>query len=203
MATKTNKTPDTEEYNVDRVRLEGETDEQYRLRRSREGTRHRKPTHQGDIDARVEVIMDLLASGKPQWLIRRECKRMWAVNARTIDRYVNSARERMAVLTDRPRAQWRLDQLNRYLSVADDMEKRVADRLKAMERIDRILGLEQWGIGGPQRIEVSGPGGGAIQSAVAVLSIDLAAKLAEYQAALASSAKSNLIEHVATQETSK
>lgn len=79
------------------------------------------------------------------------------VRYRTAENYVARARERILQETGKPKAEHVADSYEFYRMMQVDADKDI-DKIKARERIDKLLGLET-----PQRYEHSGPGESPIE----------------------------------------
>ncbi len=151
---------------------------------------------QAEVEERVNIVLDQLAEGMREADIKRIGRERWGVSTHAISRYMNIARGWMAESTMRPREVWRAEQLLKYAGIANNLEFRTVDRLRAMERIDKLLGLEVHESMQMKKVELSGPNGGPITSQSTVVNVDLTSKLAEFATSIRSAALANALESV-------
>lgn len=156
--------------------------------------RQRKPyvkPSQTDIDERVNYIIDCLCDGMKDGDIIRDCKVRYDVTARTIATYLSRAREKMVDETKESRAAHRIKRLEWYHAVVDNPDVQWRDRIRAAERIDKLLGLEIHESSSKRVVEVSGPNGQPIQSVSVVAGVDLSEQLAKFADSIRAAAISN------------
>ena len=103
---------------------------------------------------RIEFVRKMLTTGVSKAAIKRALRGTYDVRYRTAENYVARARERILQMTGKPRAEHVADSYEFYRKVQADPKEKCIVRLKARERIDKLLGLET-----PQRRELSGAGG--------------------------------------------
>lgn len=157
-----------------------------------------KPTNE-EITERVHYVLDMLAGGRYKHEIVRTCKDRYDVSTRTVEQYLSRARSLMVEKTEKPRDEWRFEQLRRYLEIGEDKSHSAVARVRALERIDKILGLE---IHMPRHLQISGPDGGPIehrseqQVAVVVAGVDLSGRLADVGSRVRGAAVQALLDHV-------
>ncbi len=130
-----------------------------------------KPTRK-EYDTRIDAVAKLLVQGAKKGEIKKQAKDQWGVSARTVENYLARARERLIAEMDEPKEVLVLQALHIYEAVINDGESYGMEKIKARERIDKLLGLES-----PFRHELSGPGGKPIQTST--LSPEAARKIAE------------------------
>lgn len=116
-----------------------------------------KPTAEEQVEIE-DLTYTLLASGLLKSDIKRHLRR-WAekkqkslqtnqpnivieMDARTVERYLSRARERMVAESGKSKDELRQDSLNYYLAVTRDQTADHRSRLQARERIDRLYGLD-------------------------------------------------------------
>jgi hypothetical protein len=91
----------------------------------------------------------------------------WGVTPRTIESYLARAQKRIVDATKKKPEWHKLRALNFYESVVAGPDAEMGERLRAQERIDRLLGLES-----PTEHHQSGKGGGRIGIAVTDIVIE-------------------------------
>lgn len=116
-----------------------------------------KPTAEEQVEIE-DLTYTLLASGLLKSDIKRHLRK-WAekkqkslqahhpnivieMDARTIERYLSRARERMVAESGKSKDELRQDSLNYYLAITRDPSADHRSKLIARERIDRLYGLE-------------------------------------------------------------
>lgn len=152
-----------------------------------------KPS-QADIEERVNYCIDMLCDGKKDGEIIRATKERFDVSSRTVARYLSLAREKLVDESKESRAGHRLKRLEWYYAVVDNVEVPWRDRIRAAERIDKLLGLEIHESSSKRVVEVSGPNGAPIQSVNVQVGVDLGGKLGEFANAIRAAAMSNILE---------
>lgn len=152
-----------------------------------------KPT-QAEHDERVNYVADMLANGDSKSFIVKTIKEKWDVSTRTVEQYLSRARNRMADESMEPKGVHRMRALAVYQQIIDDPLTAPRDKIKAQDSIVHMLGLA---IHDARRVEVSGPGGGPIQSQSTVLTVDVSSKLLEYAQSIRAAALANLQERLA------
>lgn len=162
----------------------------YRSRQSYDD--YKKPT-QVEIAERVELCQDMIFAGARKRAIVSAVKERWGVSTRTVESYISRAQRQMVDESGRSKEMWRAEQLGKYLAIAHSDASRPIDKIKALERIDKILGLE---IHAPRQVELTGKDGGPItsQAAVVVLGVDLSSKIGEFAGPLRQAAIANFLE---------
>lgn len=103
---------------------------------------------------RIEFVRNMLASGFSKGEIKTVTKATYGIKSSTVGRYVSRARERMLQETGKQKAEHVADSYEFYRKIQANPDEKSIVRLKARERIDKLLGLET-----PQRRELSGAGG--------------------------------------------
>jgi hypothetical protein len=103
----------------------------------------RRPTTE-DIAERIELCRSLLLRRVPKGTIKKAFRQRFGVDIdhTTIERYLLRAREAMLTDLTRGRQNHRAGALAFYESVLADHTASVRDKVKAQERIDKLLGLE-------------------------------------------------------------
>lgn len=99
-------------------------------------------TSKTDLEQRIELTHRLLASRARKGDIKKTLIARWGVSARTAENYLARARERILADSQQPREQHRANAIAFYESIIGDMQASTRDRIKAQERMDRLLGLE-------------------------------------------------------------
>ena len=156
----------------------------------------RKPV-QAEHAQRVASAMEMLLEGKSDGQVKRAVAERFGLSPRTVERYLRRAREKMVESTGKPADALRAEALAVYQTIIDDPEAENRDRIKARERIDKLLGLEiHHSFAG--KLEVSGPDGAPIQHQATVVTVDLGTKLAEFAGSIRAAAHANAIECAGT-----
>ena len=101
-----------------------------------------RPTRK-EHDERVAVCADMLARGFRNGAIKRRVAAFYDISPRTVERYLRRARDRLVEeLEEGGRDEHRARSLDQYRMLLRDDGTTPVIRLKAQERIDKILGLE-------------------------------------------------------------
>jgi hypothetical protein len=105
--------------------------------------RGRNPTADETAE-RIELCRSMLLRGVPKFTIKRAFRQRFGadIDHATIERYLTRAREGMLADLTRGRQTFRAGSLAFYESVKADPTATVRDKVKAQERIDKLLGLE-------------------------------------------------------------
>lgn len=112
-----------------------------------------------EMEERVEFMSKLMALDLRKGHLRREFQKQYGpVSHQTLSRYESRARARNLESLNRPKPEWVSESIEYYREIAQDPATEPRDRIKARERIDKLLGLEA-----PARTEHSGVDGGPIQ----------------------------------------
>jgi hypothetical protein len=90
----------------------------------------------------VRLIIKMIGLGKYTSEIKTAISAEYGLSRHTATRYVNRARRVMRSYVERDIKQHRADSFYFYRSVIDDPESTQHERLRARERIDKIMGLE-------------------------------------------------------------
>ena len=103
----------------------------------------RKPTTE-EIAERIELCRSMLLRRVPKATIKKAFRTRFGakLSHRTIERYLARAREALLADLTRGRQTHRADALGFYESVLADHTASLRDKVKAQERIDKLLGLE-------------------------------------------------------------
>ena len=103
----------------------------------------RRPTTD-EITDRVELCRSLLLRRVPKGTIKKAFRQRFGVDVdhTTIERYLLRAREGLVADLARGRQLHRAEALGFYESILADPAAAVRDKVKAQERIDKLLGLE-------------------------------------------------------------
>ncbi len=91
----------------------------------------------------VQLIKQLLSLGKHPSGIKQAVIREYDLASRSVERYITRARREMNKYLEVPIEQLRADSFVFYLSIINDSKILPRDRIRARERIDKLLGLEQ------------------------------------------------------------
>jgi hypothetical protein len=152
----------------------------------------RKPI-KTEMDARLAATTKLLLQGKSDGEVKRIIAEQFQISPRTVERYLRHARGEMVESTGKDLDVLRKEAIAVYQAIIDDPEAENRDRIRARERVDRLLGLE---IHLPRKVEVSGPDGTPIQSQGVVVHVPLAERLDRFASAIRASAFANLMEGI-------
>jgi len=157
--------------------------------------RHRVNASKAEIRQRVKECMALIMQGESSADILMLMQSKYNVSSSTSERYLRAARESFVEDSGLSKEEFRAINLKAYRKLAGGTAVIDRDKIKALERIDKIVGLES---PVPRQVEVSGPGGGPIQStsAVVVCGVDLSGKLGEVGAQIRKAALATLIETI-------
>src|SRR5437762_3384351 len=103
----------------------------------------RKPTTDEKAE-RIELCRSMLLRRVPKSTIKKAFRQRFgaAIDHATIERYLARAREVMLTDLTRGRQLLRADRLALYESILADPKAARRDKIKAQERIDKLLGLE-------------------------------------------------------------
>jgi hypothetical protein len=104
-------------------------------------SRGRIPTE--ELEERIDFAYKLLCRRLYKSDIKRALKQRYSMPARTCEDYIARARERIVAETGESKPEHRAKSLAFYESVLADPEEKAADRIRAQERIDKLLGLEE------------------------------------------------------------
>lgn len=111
-------------------------------------------------ESAVTLAIALLSARQEKHIIKAALKAKYKIHARTAETVISRARERIRQQTTRSPDEHRLDAYAFYNSIVSDTERSAKERILAQERIDKLLGLQR-----PERLEVSGPNAGPIETA--------------------------------------
>jgi hypothetical protein len=103
----------------------------------------RKPTTD-EIGERIELCRSMLIRRVPKTTIKKAFRQRFGaeLSANTIEGYLGRAREALIIDLTRGKQAFRADSLALYESILADSKAAVRDKIKAQERIDKLLGLE-------------------------------------------------------------
>jgi len=102
----------------------------------------KRPTRE-ELAERVELARHLLAMGcRKSYIKKRLRKKYGDLDHATIERYLTRAREEILAATGVPRPEHRGWSLAFYGAIRSNLRFGAKERLKAQERIDKLLGLE-------------------------------------------------------------
>tara|TARA_R110002095_G_scaffold179899_1_gene157426 strand:+ start:1388 stop:1855 length:468 start_codon:yes stop_codon:yes gene_type:complete len=90
----------------------------------------------------VRLIKKLLSMGKYTSLIKTVVSEKFQISRRSVERYIKRARREMIAHMEIPIEQHRAEAYYFYLSVIDSEKATCRDRLRARERIDKLVGAE-------------------------------------------------------------
>ena len=103
----------------------------------------RKPTTD-EIAERIELCRSMLLRRVPKSTIKRAFRQRFGadIDHGTIERYLTRAREAMLIDLTRGKQALRADSLAFYESILADSKAPCRDKVRAQERIDKLMGLE-------------------------------------------------------------
>lgn len=99
-------------------------------------------TSDAELEERVELVRTLLCSRYPKYKIKRLLKERYDVCPRTVENYLARARRELVEATGQGKDEHVADAYAFYLSILENRETATRDKLKAQERMDKLLGLE-------------------------------------------------------------
>lgn len=92
----------------------------------------------------VQLIKHLLSLGKHPTEIKRAVVREYDLASRSVERYITRARREMTKCFEVPIEQLRAEAIFFYISIINDTKSQQRERLRARERIDKLLGLDKY-----------------------------------------------------------
>jgi hypothetical protein len=103
----------------------------------------RKPTTD-EIAERIELCRSMLLRRVPKSTIKKAFRQRFGadIDHGTIERYLTRAREAMLIDLTRGKQALRADSLAFYESILADPNAPYRDKVRAQERIDKLMGLE-------------------------------------------------------------
>jgi hypothetical protein len=113
---------------------------------------------------RIERTRQLLAAGSYKGEVKKALIAAYGISARTCEAYISRARAEILAGTGRSEDEHRADALALYESIKADPNSTNIEKLKAQERIDKLLALE-----GPVKVQHSGSVGVAVSQVRAEL----------------------------------
>jgi hypothetical protein len=102
---------------------------------------YRKTTN-AELEERVTFVARLLSNGLFKSQIKKLIREKYGVCTRTAEEYIGKARKELRKRFGKDKKGHQTDSYSMYRSVVADPNNLVSDRLKAQERIDKLLGLE-------------------------------------------------------------
>jgi hypothetical protein len=111
---------------------------------------YRRPSPD-EVEDRTLMVRRLLAQGQYDGQIKKVVAAHYKISPRTVERYLRRARDEMLAETGQDKSQLRAEGYGFYREMRANGKASDKDRLKAQERIDKLLGLEA-----PQKIQVGG-----------------------------------------------
>jgi hypothetical protein len=111
------------------------------MTRRKDGAKPVRPT-KAQIEERIQACVKLLSQGKRKEEIKKAVMRQYDVVARTVEVYLSRARVILLKQSQKSATEHRADSYALYLEIASDTKAARRDRIKARERIDKLLGLE-------------------------------------------------------------
>lgn len=110
-------------------------------------------------DHSVESAIRLLSCYTPKSEIKRYLSSRYKLSARSCETVLARAREAIADSAGRSLDEWRRDGVANLTAIVADKKTSVRERILAQAELNKLLGLNR-----AERIEVSGPAGGPIQT---------------------------------------
>jgi hypothetical protein len=132
------------------------------VERPRQKKPYVKPTAK-ELRERYDLVAQLLAH-KTKGQIHDYCREQWGVCWRTAETYAARAREAIMAAMDTTKQELRAQSYRFYMGLTLDPAATILDKIRARERIDKLLGLEE-----SSKFEASGPGGKELPTAPQVL----------------------------------
>ncbi|HEV3023438.1 MAG TPA: hypothetical protein VGX76_13280 [Pirellulales bacterium] len=117
-----------------------------------------------ELEDRIERTRCLLAAGNRKADVKKALIAAYGVCARTCENYIARAREKILEGTGKPKDEHRAEALAFYETLKTSPESPVVAKIKAQERIDKLLGLEA-----PQKLEHAGADGQPLTFAALLL----------------------------------
>ena len=114
-----------------------------------------RATHR-ERDTRISLVRKLISARMTNGEIKRAMATQFGLSPRTAEGYISRARAEIMEDLGRSREDHQADAYTFYCAVVGNREASNRDKIKAQERIDKLLGLES-----PAKIsqELTGPGG--------------------------------------------
>lgn len=112
--------------------------------KSKNGSRAKeyvKPT-QEEIEKRIDICVQYLGRKTPKSVIKQRLNVLYGVGPRTVEAYLSRARKKIMQAVGRTRADLVADSVATYTAIIADPDTSASDRIRAQERIDKVLGLE-------------------------------------------------------------
>lgn len=97
---------------------------------------------QKDVAERVESAKVLVNGRLHHSQVRRALMKTYDVSRAQADRYIKRAKELIAAEVGRPAQSHREDAYSFYRGILTDKNASIRDKIKAQERLDKLLGLE-------------------------------------------------------------
>ncbi|QDV17567.1 hypothetical protein Pan153_22200 [Gimesia panareensis] len=90
----------------------------------------------------IRLIIKLISLSKDTTDIKQAVSEKYNLSRRSVERYITSARREMVKQVNLPPEVHRAESLYFYLSVINDPKSTQRDRIRARERIDRLLDID-------------------------------------------------------------
>jgi hypothetical protein len=120
-----------------------------RRKRRKPQAETRQPTD-AELQARIDRCRQLLGQGKYDGEVKKIVAAQFKLSPRTVERYLRRARDLIVADTGRDKQEHRAESYAFYVEVRGNAKALPKDRLRAQERIDKLLGLEE-----PQRHQLA------------------------------------------------
>lgn len=91
----------------------------------------------------VHTVIKLLSLKKYSSDIKRVIAQNYNLSPRSAERYISRARREMTKQLDVPIGQLRAESFYFYISIMDNPESTQRERLRARERLDKLMGLDK------------------------------------------------------------
>lgn len=93
-------------------------------------------------ELRIRVVLELIAEGRPKGEIKKLVASQFGVAPRSVERYHSRALVRLRQETEKSITELRAESFAFYLSVIRNSKASLSDKLKARQRIDKLLGVD-------------------------------------------------------------
>lgn len=105
-------------------------------------TEAKSPSRAEQTAVKVKLVRELIERRTAIADIKRSFAQRFNCTERAAERFITLAYELMRQDTEKPIEQHKVDSLYEYRKVLKDPQAKHVDRIRAQERIDKILGLE-------------------------------------------------------------
>lgn len=105
-------------------------------------TTRKKPANPTKLAERIETARKLIGRGLYQGEIKRALANQFDVSTRTAERYITKAKREIRESVEKSDSDLIAESLEFYTSILRDRDASHRDKIKARERMDKILGIE-------------------------------------------------------------